>query len=108
MEDARRLMLPCEQLASLGYPCLPAVAKAAHVDSQPNYTQPHGQTFSVSTFLPVLAAPCNEKHIIILPKDLIDLNSYSNAAVRKMAGNGMNLCQAGFVLLMCILCVQDK
>ncbi|CAK9061179.1 unnamed protein product [Durusdinium trenchii] len=72
VEPAGRMMLPAEQLASLGYPCLPPVADTA------------GELVDLS---------------------LLDL---SDAAVRKMAGNGMQLAQAGFILLMCLLCVEDK
>lgn len=43
-------------------------------------------------------------------QELVDLSllDLSDAAVRKMAGNGMQLAQAGFILLMCLLCVEDK
>ena len=42
-----------------------------------------------------------------LAKDLVDVSDFTEASLRKMGGNGMSLPQAGFVLLMSILCVGN-
>ena len=41
-------------------------------------------------------------------KDKVDFSEFSEASVRKMTGNGMSLPQGGFMLLMMLLCIDDK
>jgi hypothetical protein len=38
----------------------------------------------------------------------VDTSYLTEASLRKIAGNGMSLACAGFVLLMAILCTEDR
>jgi len=44
---------------------------------------------------------------ITSPQEQVVLDSWSEASLRKMAGNGMSLPCAGFVMLMTIMCIRD-
>jgi hypothetical protein len=42
------------------------------------------------------------------PQDPVNVDYLTESALRKIAGNGMSLPCAGFILLMTLLCVADQ
>ena len=55
-----------------------------------------------SKHVPKASTPCQQF------QDVVDLANFTEASLRSFSGNGMSLACAGFVLLMTVLCVEDK
>lgn len=93
-----------ENLNVLGYPCWGPGCQVACVESWPEI-----QTgdFTPSSYI-CQTKCCGSESFGVCAQDPVDLSDLSESALRSMAGNGMSLCCAGWVLLMTILFVEDK
>lgn len=89
-----------EMLSTLGYPCRPVTANQLQTDPciAPRFVSKQGKFQCCPRFCPALA------------KDVRRLESSqaSNAALAKMAGNGMCLLPAGFAALVTLVRLSDK
>ena len=104
---AQRLMLGKEQLSVLGFPCWPKTANAARTVSCLEaslllFWMHSGCVICSPLFspTPVVSIP--------RPQDTVYVDHLLESALRSIAGNGMSIPCAGFVLLMTLLCVSDK
>ena len=94
--------------ASTGIPCYQFFWCSTLAKEQTKHDQSHQRSKILSLCgTPKKSNAFLKQDYLSAAEDCVDLDDYTEASLRKMAGNGMNIPCAGFVMLMGVLAVTN-